>query len=76
MTSSLDKKFNAAVADVKRDIYLFGTNLGNKIKATKTSEKSGLQIKRCDVGLPSTSTQQKNSKGTYRTRWAEDQIST
>lgn len=64
--SSLDKKFNTAVADVKRDSYLFGTNLGEKIKATKTAEKSGLQIKRRDTNLPSTSRQQGNWKGPSR----------
>lgn len=66
VTSSLDKKFNTAVADVKRDAYLFGTNLGDKIKATKTAEKSGLQIKRRDVTVPSTSRQQGNWKGPPR----------
>lgn len=66
VTSSLDKKFNTAVAEVKRDSYLFGTNLGDKIKATKTAEKSGLQIKRRDVSLPSTSRQQGNWKGPPR----------
>ncbi|XP_047021797.1 uncharacterized protein LOC124635322 [Helicoverpa zea] len=46
--TSLDKKFTQLITDVKRDTYLFGANLGEKIKASKTAERSGLQIKRSD----------------------------
>ncbi|KAL4709367.1 hypothetical protein ACJJTC_007099 [Scirpophaga incertulas] len=45
---SLDKKFLDIVREIKRDSFLFGENLGEKIKATKSAEKSGLQIKRTD----------------------------
>lgn len=48
VTTSLDKKFYSMVAGVKRDEYLFGASLGDKIKATKTAERSGFQIKRVD----------------------------
>lgn len=48
VTNSLDKKFNGIVSDVKRDEFLFGADLGEKIKATKTAERSGFQIKRVD----------------------------
>lgn len=49
ITSSLDKKFLHMITDVKRDKLLFGDNLGDKIKASKTAERSGLQIKRIDA---------------------------
>ncbi|KAJ2953551.1 hypothetical protein O0L34_g1153 [Tuta absoluta] len=48
ITSSLDKKFLNMISDVKRDTYLFGVNLSEKIKASKSAERSGLQIKRTD----------------------------
>lgn len=67
ITSSLDKKFSATITDVKRDAFLFGTNLGEKIRATKTAEKSGLQVKRHNVSIPSTSRQpQGNWRGPPR----------
>lgn len=37
----------------QRNNYLFGANLGEKIKANKTAEKSGLQIKRSDASATS-----------------------
>ncbi|XP_047987139.1 uncharacterized protein LOC125226992 [Leguminivora glycinivorella] len=49
---SLDKKFTSMMQDVKRDSYLFGENLGEKIKASKSAEKSGLQIKRSYTSNP------------------------
>ncbi|KAL4705687.1 hypothetical protein ACJJTC_018760 [Scirpophaga incertulas] len=45
ITPTLDKKFLSMTQDVKRDSYLFGENLGDKIKASKAAEKSGLQIR-------------------------------
>lgn len=68
ITASLDKKFLHMISDIKRDTYLFGTNLGDKIKASKTAERSGLQIKRSDPA-PSTSKryqQQGNWRGPPR----------
>lgn len=52
ITSSLDKKFLHMITDVKRNTLLFGDNLGDKIKASKTAERSGLQIKRIDAPAP------------------------
>lgn len=69
ITSSLDKKFLNMITDVKRDKYLFGNDLGEKIKASKTAERSGLQIKRND-GIASTSRKypaQGNWRGPPRT---------
>ncbi|KAL4702825.1 hypothetical protein ACJJTC_003983 [Scirpophaga incertulas] len=45
ITPTLDKKILSMTQDVKRDSYLFGENLGDKIKASKAAEKSGLQIR-------------------------------
>ncbi|KAL4705170.1 hypothetical protein ACJJTC_007916 [Scirpophaga incertulas] len=45
ITPTLDKNFLSMTQDVKRDSYLFGENLGDKIKASKAAEKSGLQIR-------------------------------
>lgn len=54
ITYCLDKKFLDMVQEVKRDSFLFGENLGEKIKASKSAERSGLQIKRPEP-QPSTS---------------------
>lgn len=65
VATCLDKQFHNIVKDAKRDAYLFGTNLGDKIKTSKTAERSGLQVKRSD-GNPSTSrkfTQRENWRG-------------
>lgn len=43
---SLDKKFSNVIQGVKRDHYLFGENLGHRIRANKTAVLSGLEIKR------------------------------
>ncbi|XP_060807699.1 uncharacterized protein LOC132903420 [Amyelois transitella] len=64
VASSLDKKFLNMITDVKRDTFLFGTNLGEKIKASKTAERSGLQIKRNDA--PTTSYKRYNNQGNAR----------
>lgn len=66
ITNSLDKKFNSIVADVKRDEFLFGAGLGEKIKATKTAERSGFQIKRTDNHLRSNNVSQGNWRGPPR----------
>ncbi|XP_063634935.1 uncharacterized protein LOC134805589 [Cydia splendana] len=42
----LDKKFWNKIKGVKRDEYLFGEKLGDKIKNSKDIEKSGQQIKK------------------------------
>ncbi|XP_026317158.1 uncharacterized protein LOC113229885 [Hyposmocoma kahamanoa] len=59
----LDKKFINMVQNVKRDSYLFGDNLGEKIKATKIAERSGLQVKRKE---PQPSTSYRTNKYTAR----------
>ncbi|XP_049878839.1 uncharacterized protein LOC126375795 [Pectinophora gossypiella] len=64
--TSLDKKFVGMIADAKRDTYLFGANLGEKIKASKTAEMSGLQIKRKDTSNTRTHPQQGNWRGPPR----------
>ncbi|KAJ2941535.1 hypothetical protein O0L34_g14588 [Tuta absoluta] len=52
--TSLDKKFTDIIKDAKRDSFLFGAELGEKIKASKTAERSGLHVKRTD-GIASSS---------------------
>lgn len=61
--TSLDKKFTQLITDVKRDTYLFGANLGEKIKASKTAERSGLQIKRSD---PTPTARRYTQQGNWR----------
>lgn len=58
ITPSLDKSFLNIIQDTCRDETLFGTKLSEKIKASKTVEKQGLQIKKTFVTstAPSTST--------------------
>ncbi|XP_063387609.1 uncharacterized protein LOC134673541 [Cydia fagiglandana] len=64
---SLDKKFTNMMQDVKRDSYLFGENLGEKIKASKSAEKSGLQIKRSYTSnVPPTSKKYTSRQGNWR----------
>ncbi|XP_063823052.1 uncharacterized protein LOC135072982 [Ostrinia nubilalis] len=66
VTTSLDKKFYGMVADVKRDEFLFGTALGDKIKAAKAAERSGFQIKRVDNHPRPTNGPQGNWRGPPR----------
>ncbi|KAG6438994.1 hypothetical protein O3G_MSEX000392 [Manduca sexta] len=62
ITYSLDKKKNLdIVQEVQRDSMLFGENLTEKIKASKSAEKSGLQIKKTNEA--STSSNIKNQQG-------------
>lgn len=60
ITYSLDKKFLNIVQDVKRDSFLFGEGLGDKIKANQTAVRSGLQIRRTFEPQPSTSSYRAN----------------
>lgn len=66
---SLDKKFSTIVQGVKRDSLLFGENLGEKIKANKTAETSGLQIKRTFEPQPSTSSYRPNQPASRQGNW-------
>lgn len=60
ITYSLDKKFLNIIQGVKRDSFLFGEGLGDKIKANQTAIRSGLQIKRTFERQPSTSSYRPN----------------
>lgn len=69
--TSLDKKFTDIIKEAKRDTFLFGSELGEKIKASKTAERSGLHIKRNATGASSTTrkfSSQGNWKGPPRTQ--------
>ncbi|XP_061710563.1 uncharacterized protein LOC133520206 [Cydia pomonella] len=66
ITTTLDKKFVTIISDVKRDTYLFGANLGEKIKATKTAETSGLQVKRKDVNAIASTSRKYPNQGNWR----------
>lgn len=63
---SLDKKFTNMIQDVNRDSHLFGENLGEKIKASKSAEKSGLQIKRSYTAATSTSKKYTPRQGNWK----------
>ncbi|KAI5636735.1 hypothetical protein NE865_10561 [Phthorimaea operculella] len=56
----MDRSFLTIIQNVKRDKYLFGENLGENIKSTKSLEKSGLQIKK---SVPVQTSTAKRSQG-------------
>lgn len=66
ITYTLDKKFQEIVQDVKRDTMLFGENLTDKIKASKSAERSGLQMKKATTTETSTSKKQPYRQGNWR----------
>ncbi|XP_053605914.1 uncharacterized protein LOC128672646 [Plodia interpunctella] len=66
---SLDKKFSEFIQGVKRDSYLFGEDLGERIKAKKTAEKSGIQVKRVFEPRPSTSNHKPGSSPRRQGNW-------
>lgn len=66
ITYTLDKKFQDVVQDVKRDNMLFGENLTDKIKASKSAERSGLQMKKASTTEASTSKKQPYRQGNWR----------
>lgn len=66
ITPILDKKFLSIVQDTKRDSFLFGETLGEKIKASKTVEKSGLQIKKSENKEPFASKKYSQLQGNWR----------
>lgn len=66
ITYTLDKKFLDIVQEVKRDSLLFGENLSEKIKASKSAEKSGLQIKKSSMTEASTSKKPSYQQGNWR----------
>ncbi|KAL4721672.1 hypothetical protein ACJJTC_011788 [Scirpophaga incertulas] len=63
---SLDKKFKDMIEDVQRDSMLFGENLSEKIKTSKSAEKSGLQIKKNNTTDASTSRKPISQPGNWK----------
>lgn len=64
---TLDKKFLTMTQDVKRDSYLFGEALGEKIKATKAAERSGLQIRNpTNIGPQASGPKKYTNQGNWR----------
>lgn len=67
ITPTLDKKFLTMTSDVKRDSFLFGENLGDKIKATKAAERSGLQIRNpSNIGPQASGPKKYTNQGNWR----------
>lgn len=75
ITPGLAKPFLNVIQDSERDETLFGSNLPDKIKASKTIEKQGLQIKKA-VPLPvrsNTNAQSQNitsARHNFQGNWA------
>lgn len=71
ITPNLDKTFLNIIQDVERDEYLFGSKLSEKIKASKTIEKQGLQIKKgtANQKTPTPSTSQAPARPRYQGNW-------
>lgn len=59
---SLDKKVKAILDDTKSDVFLFGDNLTEKLKAAKIIEKTSLELKPATQKQP----QQGNSSGNWK----------
>lgn len=66
ITYTLDKKFLDIIQDVQRDALLFGENLSDKIKASKSAEKSGLQIKKTHSLDATTTKKTPGQQGNWR----------
>lgn len=71
ITPCLDKAFLNIIQNVERDEFLFGNKLSEKIKASKTIEKQGLQIKRGTVTpkAPTPSTSYPSTQPRYQGNW-------
>jgi hypothetical protein len=71
ITPSVDKSFLNIIQDVERDETLFGSKLSEKIKASKTIEKQGLQIKKgvINIKTPTPSTSQSSSRPRNQGNW-------
>lgn len=73
ITPALDKSFTNLIQDMERDESLFGSKLADKIKASKTIEKQGLQIKKATgtqkAPVPSTSQTASTSRTRYQGNW-------
>ncbi|XP_047996594.1 uncharacterized protein LOC125240853 [Leguminivora glycinivorella] len=68
ITPSLDKSFLQVIQDTERDETLFGNKLAEKIKAAKTIEKQGLQIKKTSPKKPATA-QPSTNRASYSGNW-------
>ncbi|XP_073951457.1 uncharacterized protein [Choristoneura fumiferana] len=68
ITPSLDKTFLQIIQEAERDETLFGTKLSEKIKAAKTVEKQGLQIKKAVAKL-STPAQSTSNRAPHSGNW-------
>ncbi|XP_048000963.1 uncharacterized protein LOC125237813 [Leguminivora glycinivorella] len=68
ITPSLDKSFLQVIQDTERDETLFGNKLAEKIKAAKTIEKQGLQIKKTSPKQPATA-QPSTNRASYSGNW-------
>ncbi|KAI5634814.1 hypothetical protein NE865_12456 [Phthorimaea operculella] len=70
ITPALDKAFVHVVENVERDESLFGVKLSDKIKASKTIEKQGLQIKKFVLPQkPAPSTSQSTTRPRFPGNW-------
>lgn len=69
ITPSLDKSFLNIIQDTCRDETLFGTKLSEKIKASKTIEKQGLQIKKTFATSTAPSTSANTRPQQLRGNW-------
>lgn len=69
LTPSLDKSILHVIQECDRDETLFGSSLGDKLKAAKAIEKQGLQLKnktsRSQKAPPSTSGRPNNFQGNW-----------
>jgi hypothetical protein len=69
ITPSLDKTFLQVIQDAERDETVFGNKLSEKIKAAKTIEKQGLQIKKT-APKNVTAVQPASSRASYSGNWS------
>ncbi|XP_063534267.1 uncharacterized protein LOC134744392 [Cydia strobilella] len=69
ITPSLDKTFLQVIQDTERDDTLFGNKLSENIKAAKTIEKQGLQIKKTSPKRPAPA-RPSTSRASYSGNWS------
>ncbi|XP_063535715.1 uncharacterized protein LOC134745570 [Cydia strobilella] len=69
ITPSLDKTFLQVIQDTERDDTLFGNKLSENIKAAKTIEKQGLQLKKTSPKKPAPA-QPSTSRASYSGNWS------
>lgn len=77
ITPGLDKNFLSVVKDSERDETLFGSDLPEKIKASKAIEKQGSRIKKVDQKPSATpSSSRSNPRDTRQGNWRGSSRST